>query len=585
MFAMVLPFAAKIPQSSARKLGESHWLFVNCENPGMVPLCARGHGITLCLYAVIGIAALAAAGLTTPASAKRHRDAQRIETVDARPLGVPLMAIVSLSDQRLTIYDADGWILRAPVSTGQAGYETPAGIYSVLQKEEEHYSNLYDDASMPYMQRITWSGIALHSGPLPGYPASHGCIRMPHEFAERLFEMAKIGMRVIVARTGVHPVSIDHPTLFKPKLVRADSAVETLTAHWGAAHLDVEAATLGAASPGTNVPGEAGPEVPLVTWTSIAEAKVEEAAAAAKKALAARMDAAKMTMDAARHLRAAEAAKYRAAAKLRVAEGALMAANSSMAIQSAETMKSEALTGLALAESQLETAKAEERLKADTAAHAREDAREAETVKVQALEASREALRMTSPVSIFISRKTQRLYVRQSLQPVYESPVTIRDPDKPIGTHIYTVLGYAKGGADLRWSAVSMPASWTGDMLGQNSKPGYGDEDDAGPAPLEAGGAMAALGRVEIPHNIADRISEIISPGSSLIISDEGMSAETGDGTEFVIIMSGEPQGAIKRRRRDPEAYGRYGHQYNRSHGRPPAYAPSYDDGNPFFPW
>ncbi len=109
------------------------------------------------------------------------------------------MAIVSLSNQRVTIYDADGWIMRAPVSSGRKGYETPAGIYAVIQKETEHYSNLYEDGYMPFMQRITWSGIALHGGPLPGHPASHGCVRMPVEFAERLFDLTKIGMRVIVA--------------------------------------------------------------------------------------------------------------------------------------------------------------------------------------------------------------------------------------------------------------------------------------------------------------------------------------------------------------------------------------------------
>ena len=104
------------------------------------------------------------------------------------------MAVVSLSQQRVTIYDADGKILQAPVSTGQKGYETPAGIYSVIEKNREHYSNLYDDASMPFMQRLTWSGIALHAGVLPGYPASHGCIRMPHAFAEQLFELTKLGL-------------------------------------------------------------------------------------------------------------------------------------------------------------------------------------------------------------------------------------------------------------------------------------------------------------------------------------------------------------------------------------------------------
>ena len=81
------------------------------------------------------------------------------------------MAIVSLQHQQITVYDAKGWILRAPVSSGQKGRETPAGIFSILEKEAEHYSNLYDDAFMPHMERLTWSGIALHGGVLPGHPA------------------------------------------------------------------------------------------------------------------------------------------------------------------------------------------------------------------------------------------------------------------------------------------------------------------------------------------------------------------------------------------------------------------------------
>ena len=176
--------------------------------------------------------------------------------------GAPIMAIVSLSNQRVTIYDADGWILRAPVSSGQTGYETPAGVYSVIQKEEEHYSNLYDDASMPFMQRITWSGIALHAGPLPGYPASHGCVRMPYEFAQRLFDMTKIGMRVIVARNDVRPVKIDHPVLFKPKMVRGDLALNALTAHWDAAREEAQAAAPDAAPPeagGPSLPAQPSP--------------------------------------------------------------------------------------------------------------------------------------------------------------------------------------------------------------------------------------------------------------------------------------------------------------------------------------
>ena len=90
--------------------------------------------------------------------------------------GAPVLAVVALKEQRITIYDGNGPILRAPISSGRTDYETPVGVFSVLQKEAEHYSNRYDDASMPFMERITWSGIALHAGALPGSPASHGCI-------------------------------------------------------------------------------------------------------------------------------------------------------------------------------------------------------------------------------------------------------------------------------------------------------------------------------------------------------------------------------------------------------------------------
>ena len=410
--------------------------------------------------AIIGLAALLATGLADPVgAAMRRREAERVDTVEARPVGAPLMAIVSLSNQRVTIYDADGWILRAPVSSGQPGYETPAGIYSVIQKEEEHYSNLYDDASMPFMQRITWSGIALHAGPLPGYPASHGCVRMPHEFAQRLFGMTTIGMRVIVARNDVRPAEIDHPVLFKPKLVRADIALKALTAHWDAARADVQAVTPGTAAAEADVPSPANSAEPLVTLKSIAATKSAEANAAARRANAARLTAARMTMDAMRLLRTAEIAKYRAETQLTAAESVLAAATTPAAIQSAEEAKAEVLARFAEAEAQLVAAKAEAPLKTDAAAHAREEAREAEDEKVTAMEASREATRMMSPVSVFISRKTQRLYVRQSFQPVFESPITIRDADHPIGTHIYTVLDYVNGGADLRWSAVSMGRS------------------------------------------------------------------------------------------------------------------------------
>src|SRR2546430_6239121 len=162
-----------------------------------------------------GLAVLAVAG--DHAAARSARTESSVEFVESRTAGEPVLAIVSLREQRVTIYDANGWILRAPVSSGQKGRETPAGIFSVIQKEAEHYSNLYDDAFMPHMQRITWSGIALHGGPLPGHAASHGCIRLPYDFAERLFGATKVGMRVIVAPSEVTPVAFTHPALLRPK--------------------------------------------------------------------------------------------------------------------------------------------------------------------------------------------------------------------------------------------------------------------------------------------------------------------------------------------------------------------------------
>src|SRR5215211_5482908 len=165
--------------------------------------------------AILGLATLIAAG--DHAGAASGRRGRSVESIQSRTAGEPIMAIVSLRDQRVTIYDATGWILRAPVSSGQKGRETPAGIFSVIQKEAEHYSNLYDDAYMPHMQRITWSGIALHGGVLPGYAASHGCIRMPFDFAARLFDETAKGMRVIVTPNDVAPVEIVHPLLFEPK--------------------------------------------------------------------------------------------------------------------------------------------------------------------------------------------------------------------------------------------------------------------------------------------------------------------------------------------------------------------------------
>ena len=180
--------------------------------------------------AIASLTAVIAAGdRVVAANGRNARAVTFVESPNAGEAGEPIMAIVSLPAQRITVYDAKGWILQAPVSSGQKGRETPAGIFSVIQKEAEHYSNLYDDAYMPHMQRITWSGIALHGGLLPGHPASHGCVRMPYDFARRLFGMTKLGMRVVVAPSDVAPVEIVYSAPF-PTQPGAGSIAATLAA-------------------------------------------------------------------------------------------------------------------------------------------------------------------------------------------------------------------------------------------------------------------------------------------------------------------------------------------------------------------
>src|SRR5215468_2158038 len=232
-----------------------------------------------------------------------------------RPGGPPIMAIVALSEQHVTIYDSEGKILRAPVSTGQAGYETPAGIYSVLEKNREHYSNLYDDASMPFMQRITWSGIALHAGQLPGHPASHGCIRLPGGFAEHLFGITKLGLRVVIVRDDMRPIGFAHAALFKPGPIVSDVATTEPATAPPRLNAEPIAMHLGAAAP----------EAPR-TWRAVAAAKKAEADAAAKVAEDARRAVVSANAElarATRALRMAESVKRKAEEQLQDVENAL----------------------------------------------------------------------------------------------------------------------------------------------------------------------------------------------------------------------------------------------------------------------
>ena len=138
------------------------------------------------------------------------------------------MLVVSLDAQKLDIYRGLKHVASAKVSSGMPGYDTKMGVFSILEKKRRHHSNLYSGAPMPFMQRLTRSGTALHAGAIPGYPASHGCVRLPYSFAPKLFEMTSVGQNVVVTRGRPVPTRIEHPNLFelpppKPQVAMAAS--------------------------------------------------------------------------------------------------------------------------------------------------------------------------------------------------------------------------------------------------------------------------------------------------------------------------------------------------------------------------
>jgi hypothetical protein len=150
------------------------------------------------------------------------------QVAENQPTG-PLFAILSLSDQHISLYNARALVTRSRVSTGMPGHPTPKGIFSIIGRKRYHTSNIYSGAPMPFMQRITWSGVAMHLGVVPGYPASHGCIRLPAGSAERLWKLTKVGERVIISPHEITPSHLTHPLLPTPKMQPSPVALAAVT--------------------------------------------------------------------------------------------------------------------------------------------------------------------------------------------------------------------------------------------------------------------------------------------------------------------------------------------------------------------
>jgi L,D-transpeptidase-like protein len=499
----------------------------------------------------VGLTVLTAAPAANAAAARQARPAPTAEATAPREAGAPIMAIVSIKSQHVTFYDADGWIMRAPVSTGTTGRETPAGVFAVVEKDKDHHSSLYDDAWMPNMQRITWSGVALHGGPLPGYAASHGCVRMPYDFAEKLFDKTRIGMRVIISPQDAEPVDFSDPLLFVPKQEAIDAAPARADALASAADEATKAAAAAKTTLATAKRDAAAAPIEirkLEYLKSRAEAELAYAnrALAAAKANEARAEDMKEKVAAkVEELRTQQPgyANSRADAELAYAERAIEAAKANEA--KAEEAEQKATAKAEELRTQFDAAKSAQKTKQDAVADAAALVKTTQAKQIEAAKAAKDAKLALEPVSIFISRATHKLYVRRDthkqepdggerFDTTIEIPVTIDNPGKPIGTHVFTAVARTKDG--LRWTAVTI------------------DNGDS---------AKDALDRVTFPQEVLDRIAPTVLPRSSIIISDEPPNRETNYRTEFVVVLNNQPQGGLAMRKPPPEAEPAFGNSFD----------------------
>jgi hypothetical protein len=347
------------------------------------------------------------------------------------------------------------------VSTGTPSHPTPAGIFSVIGKERFHRSNLYSNAPMPFMQRITWSGVALHQGVLPGYAASHGCIRLPESFAQYLWGTTRVGARVIITREEVVPFEIAHANLFKPLRPQEPTAPGDQAQAPGAlkvAESDDPARTS---------------DAPRPTGSAITAAETTDAGAGAKAP----------------------------------------PGNNDKPARTAREL-SEPIGAQAPSPTAVDTA---------TVGAAADSSNKGGRLAATEV---KERPRMSDPVSVFISRKTGRLYVRQGFEPMFDVPVSIRNAEAPIGTHLYTALDFNEDRSAMRWQAVTLATTIpTHPVVAAEPERRKGDkrarrEDHEQPAQAPAAArlaAAAALERVEMPKEAVERISNLLSPGASLI--------------------------------------------------------------------
>jgi len=422
--------------------------------------------------------------------------------------------VVSLKQQRLTVYEDGRPVRRAPISSGKAGHRTPRGIFSVIQKRRYHRSNIYSNAPMPYMQRLTWSGIALHQGRLPGYAASHGCIRLPGRFARTLFRSTRLRTHVVVARSDVTPKILSHPNLPAPTTPAAGDQDQRLTglAPWPRARIarravsTVRPPSRVAGWQETAAPPETVPETSSALRQVLAELAVHRPASGYVE----------MAVDKTTAVQPEQPAEERPelSGPLRILVTRRTVRDHHRDVQRQ------------LAAMDYDVGEIDGRLGRQMIGALKAFQKDQE-LPLTGLpdEATRERLDSASGIA---RPSAATIYVRQQGEPVYSGAVAIADFEQPLGTHLYILLD-ADHGDRPAWTALTAAAR--GRLPGWSRRTWLKRRDS-----IPQMTARAALDRMTLSPALRLAIEDRLIPGSSLIIADRGSERETGMKTDFVVL-------------------------------------------------
>ena len=443
----------------------------------------------------------------------------------------PLQIVVSIGSQKVTLFSNGVRVAQGPVSTGVPGRPTPTGVFSIIEKDRYHHSNLYSNAPMPYMQRITWSGVALHEGVLPGYPASHGCIRMSHDFAQKLWPITNLGVRVIVTHYDLAPVEFTHPKLFAPKLKPPAPAIAMDGGNEGrgvAPAIVMAQATIPQAAIDAI---DAAPQTAATEPASDAsdDRKAAEVAMPSTETMKPREDVVATDAQPTQGSKDANAADP--TEPIQPIEVAAPVAPSDAGNATELPQRSEPATP-----AQMPPAAAPSGSDVFKPAPTVDPAKPV----TPPTKAADQPTKRSGQVAVFVSRKEQKIFVRQGFVPLFDMPVVIDQPDQPLGTHVFTAMEVIDNGSGMRWNLMTVPteASASTEQRDVRKKSKEAPKETPNPAARLKPPATAAqaLNRIQIPQEAVDRIGELLIPGSSLVVSDEGLGRETGRYTEFIVL-------------------------------------------------